>query len=351
MLHITAARMAVRRSSPGDAEEALAEAERHGRASLADIRRIVRVLRDDQTALDPAQPGLADIEALAESYRAAGLPVRLSLTVPEDAGTAAQLAVYRVLQEALANAARHGSGEVALCKSWNRWLADIWKQGGGRLRWSCMAPSLSMADALDQIRWCRENGACAVLLRPIEGQRLLADPYFYPIYEEAQKLDLAIAIHIANGNAWLTDLYNHPVRIASTFHRFRIPTVAAFSDIVLSDIHENFPKLRFGFIEASAQWVPWVLHEARSRFRTLGRAWPGNLLREYGMYISCENSDDLPYIVKQAGEDNLVIGTDYGHTDTSSDVDAIKTFRERSDLPAGIKQKIMSDNARALYAI
>jgi signal transduction histidine kinase len=114
MLHITAARMAVRRSSPGDAEEALAEAERHGRASLADIRRIVRVLRDDQTALDPAQPGLADIEALAESYRAAGLPVQLSLTVPEDAGTAAQLAVYRVLQEALANAARHGSGPATV---------------------------------------------------------------------------------------------------------------------------------------------------------------------------------------------------------------------------------------------
>lgn len=114
MLHITAARMAVRRSSPVEAEEALAEAERHGRASLADIRRIVRLLRADESPVDPAQPGLADVEALAESYRAAGLPVRLSLTVPEDAGTAAQLAVYRVLQEALANAARHGSGPATV---------------------------------------------------------------------------------------------------------------------------------------------------------------------------------------------------------------------------------------------
>jgi signal transduction histidine kinase len=114
MLHITAARMAVRRSSPVEAEEALSEAERHGRASLADIRRIVRVLRADESPVDPAQPGLADVEALAASYRAAGLPVRLSLTVPEDPGTAAQLAVYRVLQEALANAARHGSGPATV---------------------------------------------------------------------------------------------------------------------------------------------------------------------------------------------------------------------------------------------
>lgn len=114
MLHITAARMAVRRSSPTEAEEALSEAERHGRASLADIRRIVRVLRADDSPVDPAQPGLADVQALAESYRAAGLPVRLSLTVPEDPGTGAQLAVYRVLQEALANAARHGSGPATV---------------------------------------------------------------------------------------------------------------------------------------------------------------------------------------------------------------------------------------------
>jgi predicted TIM-barrel fold metal-dependent hydrolase len=55
--------------------------------------------------------------------------------------------------------------EVALYKAWNRWLADIWKQSKGRLRWSCMAPVLSMSGALDQIRFAKENGACAMLMR------------------------------------------------------------------------------------------------------------------------------------------------------------------------------------------
>jgi predicted TIM-barrel fold metal-dependent hydrolase len=241
--------------------------------------------------------------------------------------------------------------EVALCKSWNRWLADIWRQGKGRLRWSCMAPTMSMTDALDQIRFAKENGACAVLMRPIEGNRLLADPYFYPIYDEASRLNMPIAIHIANGNVWLNDLYRHPVGIAATFHKFRIPTVAAFSDILLSEIHQVFPKLRFGFIEASAQWLPWVLHEARSRFRTLGRDWPENVMQEYGLFVTCENSDDLPYIVEKAGETCLVIGTDYGHTDTSSDVDAIKVFKARTDVTPEVKRKILSDNARALYGL
>jgi predicted TIM-barrel fold metal-dependent hydrolase len=69
------------------------------------------------------------------------------------------------------------------------------------------------------------------------------------------------------------------------------------------------------------------------------------------MYVTCENSDDIPYIVRESGEDCLVIGTDYGHTDTSSDVDAIKVFRERTDVTPNVKQKILSDNARSLYAL
>lgn len=241
--------------------------------------------------------------------------------------------------------------EVALCKSWNRWLADIWRQGKGRLRWSCMAPTLSIADALDQIRFAKENGACAVLMRPVEGNRLLADPYFYPIYDEASRLDMSIAVHIANGNAWLNDLYRHPVPIAATLHRFRVPAVAAFNDVLLSEIPQIFTKLRWGFIEASSQWLPWVLHEAKNRFKTLGREWPDNLAREYRMFVTCENSDDLPYIVQQAGKECLVIGTDYGHTDISSDVDAIKVFKARKDLAPEVKRKILSDNPRALYRL
>ncbi|MFQ5683229.1 MAG: amidohydrolase family protein [Candidatus Binatia bacterium] len=249
------------------------------------------------------------------------------------------------------SAADRAAVEIALYKSWNRWLADIWRQGKGRLRWSCMAPTLSITDALDQIRFSRKNGACAVLMRPVEGNRLLGDPYFYPIYDEASRLDMTIAVHIANGSAWLNDLYRHPVAVASTLHRFRIPTVAAFNDVLLSEIPQRFPNLRFGFIEASSQWLPWALREARNRFKTLGREWADNVGRAYRLFVTCENSDDLPYIVQQAGEDCLVIGTDYGHTDTSSDVDAIKVFKARTDLAPELKQKVLSDNARILYGL
>jgi signal transduction histidine kinase len=110
MLHMTAARMAVQRGASDDAVEALEEAEKHGRASLTDVRRIIRVLRsDDESALDAAQPDLADVAALVDRYRSAGLDVVLRAHgSTEQVSASTGLAVYRITQEALANAARHG---------------------------------------------------------------------------------------------------------------------------------------------------------------------------------------------------------------------------------------------------
>jgi signal transduction histidine kinase len=118
MLHVTAARMAVLRSARADALEALEEAERSGRASLSDVRRMVRLLRSDNEptpALDAAQPDLTDIAQLVDAYRAAGLDVPMTHTgSTERVSPAIGLTVYRVAQEALANAARHGDGTATL---------------------------------------------------------------------------------------------------------------------------------------------------------------------------------------------------------------------------------------------
>ena len=158
--------------------------------------------------------------------------------------------------------------EAAICRSWNRWLADVWQQGGGRLLWPCVAPTLMLDEALAQIRTAKEHGAVAVCMRPLEGDRSMLDPYFYPIYEEATRLDMAIAVHIANGNPANCDLMRYfPGTLRTNgFALFRAPAVISCFMLLMSEIPRVFQDLRWGFIEASAQWVLWVVNEAARRF-------------------------------------------------------------------------------------
>src|SRR5262249_23110163 len=50
--------------------------------------------------------------------------------------------------------------ELALARSYNRWLTAIWQRAKGRLRWAAVLPLLSMDQALTELRLARENGAC-----------------------------------------------------------------------------------------------------------------------------------------------------------------------------------------------
>jgi predicted TIM-barrel fold metal-dependent hydrolase len=46
-----------------------------------------------------------------------------------------------------------------------------------------------------------------------------------------------------------------------------------------------------------------------------------------------------------------VIGTDYGHNDTSSEILALRKLREDGDVPPQVVKKILDDNAKALYSL
>jgi signal transduction histidine kinase len=82
------------------------------RAALADMRRLLTVLRSDGTSAPTApQPTLADLAELVAAAARAGMAVSLDLLPPHpDAGGPAGLTAYRIVQEALANAARHAPG-------------------------------------------------------------------------------------------------------------------------------------------------------------------------------------------------------------------------------------------------
>ncbi len=97
-------------NSPEKARQALTAISRTGRQALAEMRSLLGVLRsaDDGAELAP-QPGVEQLAGLLEQTRAAGVPVSFSVEgVPRPLPTGTALTAYRIVQESLTNARKHG---------------------------------------------------------------------------------------------------------------------------------------------------------------------------------------------------------------------------------------------------
>jgi predicted TIM-barrel fold metal-dependent hydrolase len=207
---------------------------------------------------------------------------------------------------------------------------------------------LSLDKALEEIHVGRENGACGVFMRAVEGDRRLSDPYFYPLYREAARLDLPICIHASAGNFGMLDLFGQD----SGFAQFKLPVVGAFHDLLMKGTPAQFPDLRWAFIEVSSQWIPYALNDMELRFRRGNRQWlDPDTLRDNRMYVACQTTDDIPYVRQYVGDDNIIIGTDYGHNDTASELVALRKLREDGKIDLATAAKVLDGNPRRLYGL
>ncbi|MDE0028723.1 MAG: amidohydrolase family protein [Deltaproteobacteria bacterium] len=236
--------------------------------------------------------------------------------------------------------------ELALFKSYNRWLCDIWKQGQDRLRWVATMPLLSMDEALKELEFVLQYGACGVYVPGLIGDRRLSDPYFTPLYEALSDADIPLCVHSATGSFTQHDLfYDEP-----GFNKFKLAVVGSFHTVIWDRIPERFPRMRIGFIEVSAQWVPYVFHDLAKRFRQKrGIELSRSFMKDNRIFVACQTDDDLDYVLEYTGDDTIVIGTDYGHHDTSSEIEALQKLQDDGKVSPESVTKILDDNPRALY--
>ena len=103
-------------TDPGRAKEALAAISATGRQALAEMRRMLGVLRREEEGPSEArspQPGIGELGELLDQARMAGLPVSFTVQgVPQPLPGGVALAAYRIVQESLTNTRKH-AGPVA----------------------------------------------------------------------------------------------------------------------------------------------------------------------------------------------------------------------------------------------
>ena len=80
-----------------------------------------------------------------------------------------------------------------------------------------------------------------------QAQQALAElcrTYWYPLYAEAERLDLPICVHAANGNADLMEILGND-RQNGTFLQLILPVIGAFLSLMISEVPDRYPRLRF----------------------------------------------------------------------------------------------------------
>jgi signal transduction histidine kinase len=132
--HASAARL---RLAAGDADvtDVLRAVEDAGRAALQDLRPLLDVLGPGAVpAQRVPQPGTAQLPSLVEQVRAAGLLVRADLRLTRRLPAGQALVVYRVVQEGLTNALRHGRGtaRVSVVEAGGQVVVEVVNEIGRR---------------------------------------------------------------------------------------------------------------------------------------------------------------------------------------------------------------------------
>jgi predicted TIM-barrel fold metal-dependent hydrolase len=256
--------------------------------------------------------------------------------------------IYPSLQ--LAPTTEKPEGILAMARSYNRFVANACRQSGGRLRWILIPPIETMPEALAELDFGSQHGACGILLHGYEGRRVLSDAYFDPLYAKAQALNLPICVHVGLGNRMLWDIL-----FQDNFGGAESPVLAAFHNVLFNRVPDRFPKLRFGFIEAGAQWVPYLVGEVMrfGAFKGVDNLPPDekDLVASKRMFISCRIQDDLNYILNWTGDKNLITGTDYGHNDASTELFAFRDLPKTGNISQAAINGILGANAEVFYGL
>lgn len=248
--------------------------------------------------------------------------------------------------------------ETALMRSYNTFMAEKYKESGGRLLYAAMVPFRSPELAVKEIqRVVAMGGAVAIYVRGLEWDRPLHDRLFYPIYEEAQRHDLAISVHVGSGSPKMRSVFSSQERIRGEepfwpggMKRLIGPMTVQFGFYSLAEtsLSIDFPKLRWGFLEATGS--EWLLGAVGALERA-GKGHSRRLFDEGRIFVSVEPSEDFAYMANRFGSDFMVFGSDMPHQDEAAHGNLVEEFSAPAEkLGDEFKQKLFWRNAARLYA-
>jgi signal transduction histidine kinase len=124
-IHATAA-LSLHKRDPDAVEQALKVIRENSVQGLAEMRQMIDLLREGAADDEPIRARLAELDQLIARARGAGLTVRLETTgEPRPLPVGVDLAAYRIVQESLTNALKHGTGRADVAVAYGTGVVSL----------------------------------------------------------------------------------------------------------------------------------------------------------------------------------------------------------------------------------
>jgi len=263
---------------------------------------------------------------------------------------------------------------IAACRAYNSWLYESFLKHSPKLKGMALIPIQDVDSAVEELhRAVKQQGMIGAML-PSNGEGLkthLGAKMYWPIYEEAEKLNCSLAVHVGSLHHLGMDTFSTFYPVHAVGHPVGIMIQAAA--MLSHGVFERFPNLRVGFLEGGATWVPFFMdrldrsyHKVHMQVDLSGEVLGGPKLGEKAsdyfkkhmqegrIFVGFDVDDDgLGFAVQRAGKEGFLFGSDFPHEvfDAKKCRQEIDELLAREDLSEKDKEAVLGGNAKRLYRL
>jgi predicted TIM-barrel fold metal-dependent hydrolase len=245
---------------------------------------------------------------------------------------------------------------AAVCRAYNRWLADYCKPYPERLFGAAMLPMQSVEGAVQELRFAvKELGFKAGFIRPNPyNGRVLHDPEYDLLWTEAQELGFSVGIHGGSESGQPTLAMDRFTRGGAVRHvvAHTFEMIAAATSLIMCGVCDRFPNVKFAFLESGGGWMAGWLDRMDRHYDDKGMndtklsMRPSELFHRQ-CFISFEPVEgSLKYLADYIGSENILWATDYPHLDGFPDA---PNMIKRLGLPPKTLANVLAGGAKRYY--
>jgi predicted TIM-barrel fold metal-dependent hydrolase len=250
----------------------------------------------------------------------------------------------------------------------NRWLEEVWGfDYKGRI-FTTPVISLPIVDkAIEELNWCAERGARAILVRPapvpgFRGSRSFALPEFDPFWQRVEDAGILVVLHASDtgytrySNEWEgvqgeALAFGQPQPFSSTVASDYRDIRDAVTAMICHGALTRFPQLRLALVENGSGWVPHFLEQLDHAYDKMPQAYAEkpSLTFKRHFWMHPFHEEDPRDLVKLLGADHIIFGSDFPHVEGLAN--PISWADELQGLPEEDIRLIMGGNMMELLGV